>query len=132
MFIVGLVLLVGGFFFPPLWLGLLLLVVFLVVTRGSRRDTAIENRVRRMISAGENFAVFEDLYFEAAKSYAVAKGSSSDDNESASTKAVIDGEVYMLYFSRAVGGGTSILVEDYDDHRERMSSLFSELTKARD
>ncbi|AXQ95517.1 hypothetical protein LV780_18045 [Cereibacter azotoformans] len=106
-----------------------LIVVFLILTRTSRRDSAVENRLRRMAAAGQNHAVFNDLYFEAARAYAVAKGAPPTRGDSASAKTVIDGQVYQIYLSRAAGGGTSVLLEEYEAQRDRIKSLMDEMSR---
>lgn len=74
----------------------------------SRRDTAVESRVRRMVSSGVRSSTFSDIYYEAAKSYAISKGATAADNESSSAKVVIDGDVYFVVFIRDRDGGTII------------------------
>jgi hypothetical protein len=50
-------------------------IVYFFASSKTRRDTAIESRVNRMVSSGVSSSTFPDLYYEAAKSYAISKGS---------------------------------------------------------
>lgn len=93
------------------------IVVLIVVVAGvyffashkSRRSEAVESRIRRMVSAGVSSSSFPDLYFEAAKSYAISKdGRYGADLESASALIIIAGSVYSVVFVRSVDGGTII------------------------
>lgn len=86
-------------------------LVYLFASAKSRRDSAVETRVKRMISSGVHSSTFSDLYYEAAKSYAVAKGATAADHESASAKVVINGQVYFVVFIRDYDGGTMITAD---------------------
>ena len=86
-------------------------IVYFFASSKTRRDTAIESRVKRMVSSGVSSSTFPDLYYEAAKSYAISKGATAADHESASAKVIIDGNVYFVVFIRDTGGGTIITAE---------------------
>ncbi|WP_326894471.1 hypothetical protein U8P73_35900 (plasmid) [Rhizobium beringeri] len=105
-------LLIIGFFFTPAWFVLAGYAIYIFASRKSRRDDAVENRVKKMVAAGQNIAVFTDLYFEAARSYAIAKGARAADQDGASATMVIGGRPYFVVFSRAAGGGTAISTTD--------------------
>jgi hypothetical protein len=113
-------LIVIGFVFPPAWLALVGLGIYLVASRKSRRSDAIESRVKKMVSAGKDYAVFADLYFEAARSYAIAKGAKAADENAASAHIVVDGRTYFVVFTRAASGGTIFGVEEADSVRKRI------------
>lgn len=83
-------------------------IVYFFASSKTRRDTAVESRVKRMLSSGVSSSTFPDLYYEAAKSYAISKGATAADHESASAKVVIDGSVYFVVFIRDTDGGTII------------------------
>ena len=85
-------------------------IVYFFASSKSRRDSAVEARVKKMVSSGVHSSTFSDLYSEAARSYAVAKGATAADHESASAKVVIDGQVYFVVFIRGHDGGTMITV----------------------
>jgi len=112
MLILGFILLVVGFFFPAAWLGLLGIAIYMIASRKSRRADEIEGRVKRMIRAGQDYAHFPELYYEAARGYAVEKGATSADQDGASATIVVEGRAYFVVFSRGVDGGTSIGWED--------------------
>lgn len=95
-------------------------VVYFFASAKSRRDTAVEARVKRMVSSGVGYSTFPDLYYEAAKSYAISKGATAADRESASAKVVIDAAVYFVVFIRDTSGGTIITVERDSDVTKRV------------
>lgn len=112
-------------------MGVFFLVVFVAVvvyffaSSKTRRDTAIESRVQKMIRGNVDFASFSDLYFEAAKSYAVSKGATAADDQSASAKVVVNGTVYFVVFTRQRDGGTSISVDTEKNMERTFDKLFS-------
>ena len=95
-------------------------VVYFFASARSRREAAVESRVKKMISAGVGSATFADLYYEAAKAYAVSKGAKAADHESAAAKIVIDGCVYFVFFMRDSGGRTVISAERDSDVTKRI------------
>ena len=103
---------VAGFFFPPTWLVLVGYAIYVYASRESRRNRAIETRVQRMVLAGQDFAVFNELYFEAAPSYAIAKGSTVSDHEGASARMIVGHRTYSVAFVRDPRGGTAISIRD--------------------
>jgi hypothetical protein len=111
MLLASFILLIVGFFFPPAWLALLGIGIYFLASRRSRRSDAIESRVRKLVKAGEDYAQFSDLYYEAARGYAVEKGAKAADDQSASATVVVDGRPYWVVFSRAFDGGTCIGVQ---------------------
>jgi|GEM_PF-3309385 len=113
-------LIIIGFFFPPAWLALIGLGIYLFASHKSRRSDAIESRVKKMVSAGKDYAVFADLHFEAARSYAIAKGAKAPEPNAVSAHILIDGCTYFVVFTRATSGGTIIGVEDATIVRDRV------------
>src|SRR5690554_5071865 len=122
MFLVYLLLLIVGFFFPPAWLVLAGIGIYRFASRRSRRDEAVEERVRRMVGARRAYADFPELYFEAARAYAIAKGgSASSEDDAASVTMVVDGRPYFVVFTKDhPGGGTLIGISDYDRFRDEV------------
>lgn len=112
MLIILLVLFVTGFFFPPIWLGLLGYLIYIFSSRKSRRDGAVEARVKKLIQENRSHGVFADLHFEAARSYAMAKGAQSPEQDAASTTIIVNGRSYFVTFMMDVGGGTAISARD--------------------
>jgi len=101
MCLISLILLVAGFFFPPAWLALAGIGIYWYASRKSRRDEAVEKRVRRVVLARQNHVTFPDLYFEAARAHAIAKGGGTGGEEdSASVTMVIEGTPYFVVFTR--------------------------------
>jgi hypothetical protein len=122
MCLISLILLVAGFFFPPAWLALAGIGIYWYASRKSRRDEAVEKRVRRVVLARQNHVTFPDLYFEAARAHAIAKGGGTGGEEdSASVTMVIEGTPYFVVFTRVPvpeGGGTTISVTEHDRIRD--------------
>ena len=118
-------LIIVGFFFPPAWLLLIGGLIYFVASHKSRRDKAVESRVRRMVSKGLDQALSSDLFFEAARSYAVSKGTRAPERDAASTHMLVGGEVYFVVFTRAAQGGTMISVRPINEVRTQMFGHFT-------
>ncbi|EKT4440585.1 TPA: tetratricopeptide repeat protein [Stenotrophomonas maltophilia] len=108
-----LVLLVLGFFFPPLWLVLIGYLIYIYASRHTRKERAVEGRIRAMIAAKKDVATFSELYYEAARSYAISKGCTVSDHEAASAGVMIDGKAWNAVFLRERDGGTTITLQDH-------------------
>lgn len=89
-------------------------VIYLYASRETRRDKAVETRVRRMLGARTEYAEFDEVYFEAAKAYAIAKGGGGDDR-AASADVMIAGHALSVTFVRDNGGGTVFMIESVAD-----------------
>lgn len=113
MIVVILILLVLGFFFPPLWLGLVGYLIYLYASRHTRKEEAVEGRIRGMIVTKREMVTFPELYYEAARSYAVSKGCTVSDHESASASIMLNGKAYFAVFLRERDGGTTITLQDH-------------------
>ena len=98
MIIIIIALTIVGFVFPPAWLALLGYGIYIFASRISRRDDAVESRVKKMVSAGRGSASFSDLYFEAARSYAIEKGAKAPEPNAASANILVDGRKYFVVF----------------------------------
>jgi hypothetical protein len=120
-----LALIIVGFFFPPAWLLLIGGLIYSVASHKSRRDKAVESRVKRMVSKGLDQAWSSDLFFEAARSYAVSKGAKAPEKDAASTHMLVDSETYFVVFTRAAHGGTMISVRPKDEVRTQMFGHFT-------
>lgn len=72
----------------------------------ARRKNAIEERVKRMILSRVDCAEFNDLYFEAARKFAIETGAQNPDRDAASTYLQVGGRLYFVIFTRASDGGT--------------------------
>ncbi|WP_336324785.1 tetratricopeptide repeat protein [Stenotrophomonas muris] len=117
-----LALLVLGFFFPPLWLVLIGYLIYIYASRHTRKERAVEGRIRAMIAAKKDMATFSELYYEAARSYAVSKGCTVLDHEAASAAVMIDGEAYNAVFLREQNGGTTITLQDHGLVQKKFNS----------
>lgn len=118
LIIIGLA--IVGFVFPPAWLALLGYGIYIFASRKSRRSDAVESRVKKMVAAGKEMASFSDLYFEAARAYAIEKGAKAAEPNAASAHILVDGTRYFVVFSRAASGGTMISVEESDAVKRRI------------
>lgn len=98
-------------------------LIYFYSSRDSRRDKAVENRIRRMLDSNTDMATFEDLYFEAASSYAKSKGSRRDDWDANSVDTMIDGKSLSVTFLREIRGGTTICIESTQVRDQRFSDL---------
>lgn len=87
-------------------------LIYFFSTAKQRRNDAVEVRVERMIEGGRTLVTFSDLYFDAAKSYAISKGAHAPDQDVASTRMLVKGRVYFVVFMREIGQGTTISVSD--------------------
>jgi tetratricopeptide (TPR) repeat protein len=105
-------LVIVGFLFPPVLLAYAGFGIYFVASHKSRRRQAVESRVKKMVSSGKESAVFADLFFESARSYAIENGANAPEKNAASTQIIVDGRSYFVVFSRATTGGTAITVED--------------------
>jgi hypothetical protein len=122
---IGLV--VAGIFFPPLWIGAVITAIVFATSGRTRRASAIEDRVRRMVSARQGEAHFPDLYYEAAWGFAKDRGARAADNTSASATVLVGSKPYWVVFSRAPDGGTFMYVEDGIEHELRTRAMFDSL-----
>ena len=120
MILIVIILVIVGFFFPPAWLALIGYGIYIFASHKSRRNDAVEIRIKKMVAAGKGSASFSDLYFEAARSYAIEKGAKAPEPNAASAHILIDGTKYFVVFSRASSGGTMISVEESDAVRRRI------------
>lgn len=77
-----------------------------------RRNGIIEGRIREMVSRSEQYSIFNDLFFESARGYAIEKGAKAAEANSASARVEIDGTFYVVVFCKAAGGGTVFDVEE--------------------
>ncbi|MBB3913895.1 hypothetical protein [Rhizobium fabae] len=119
MVLIFIVLAVVGFFFTPAWLGLVGYAIYVFASRESRRNRAVESRVKKVIDAGQTYGVFQDLYFEAARGYARSKGAKAADTDGASAQMLVNGRLYFVVFVKAAGGGTAVSITDAAQlHRE--------------
>ncbi|MFK3711109.1 hypothetical protein [Leclercia adecarboxylata] len=119
------ILLTSGFFFPLAWAVLVAYLIYLFLSKEKRRNSAIENRIKKMILSGVNYCGFKEIYYEAAKSYAISKGSRAADNESAGATIEINGKNYFAVFIRRNDGGVDISLQ----YEEQVTKFVDELFK---
>lgn len=120
MVLLIIVLIIIGFVFPPAWLVSIGLGIYLFATHKSRRADTIENCVKKMVSVSKDYAVFSDLHFDAARSYAIEKGAKAPEPNAASLRMLVDGTIYFVVFTKATSGGTIISVEEADAVKRRI------------
>lgn len=78
----------------------------------ARRRKAIEERVTRMFLAGVDSADFGDIYFEAARKFAIETGAKHLDRDAASTYIQLGGRLYSVIFTRSSSGGAWIHLQE--------------------
>jgi hypothetical protein len=100
-------------------------LIYLFASRKGRRDDAVERRVKRMVSAGVSDATFHDLYFEAARAYAISKGATAAERDAASATMLIDGRTYFVVFMRDGRSNTAISVKDTESVERELLSFAS-------
>lgn len=106
------ILVIISLFFPPMWFAVAAYIVYLVLTKTSRRNNIIESEIRRLISTGEDSVVLEHLYYESAKSFARDHGASMSryKNDSADdcllVELQIDNYKCTVTLQRWTKGGT--------------------------
>ncbi len=122
MVIIIIALFLLGFFFQPLWLILVGYLIYIYASKKSRRDEAVERRIKAMVSSGERHAIFSELYFEGAHSYAIAKGAQAPEQNAASAHILVNGEQYFATFVRTNTGGTEIFLNLSSSVRNRVTA----------
>jgi hypothetical protein len=100
---------------PVILIVLVAAVVYFIASSKSRRDTAIEAKVRKMVGAGVADATFPNLYYDAAKAYAASKGAIGGDETGTASRVMIDGQVYFVIFTRDSGTSTAMNVQRDED-----------------
>ena len=112
--IICIALLLGGFAWQPLWL---CLVVYIIWRAGRhRRSDLILNHLEKMVLGRRMRADVRDLNFEAAQAFAQDNGGRifPEDRDAISCTTVICGEPYSITFMRERRiGGTHIRITDH-------------------
>lgn len=114
--IICIALFLGGFAFPPLWLGLIGYIIYLWKTGKQRRSDIIQSHLKKMIDARQTKANVRNLYFEAARAFAEDHGGRifPEDQDIISCTVGIGGKPHRVSFMRERNsGGTYIQIFDY-------------------
>ncbi|MEG8222174.1 hypothetical protein OSJ57_16315 [Sphingomonas sp. HH69] len=114
--IICIILFLGGFAWPPLWLALLGYIIYIWKTSKQRRSDTIQNHLEKMIQGRRMQADVRNLYFEAAQAFAEERGGRvfPEDRDTISCTVVISGQPYSLTFIRERRiGGTHIRIEKH-------------------
>lgn len=117
-FILG-CLLLGGFYYAPLWFVAAIIAAYLFFTSPAFRHGPVEAKLIRMVEQHQNYAQFPDLGFDRAKRFAVDKGSKRADQQTAFVAILLRDDGYAVSFTRVPGGGTAILLEKLSDLRRQ-------------
>ncbi|MBZ4417866.1 hypothetical protein [Myxococcus sp. RHSTA-1-4] len=121
MFLLYLILLVVGFFFPPAWLVFAGIWIYRFASRKSRRAEAMEKILKAMVRTRRDYLDVPSLYFEWARAYAIDKGGGTGGEEdSASVTVVIEHTPYFVVFCRAdpAKPGFTISITEHDRIRD--------------
>lgn len=114
--IIWIALFLGGFIFPPLWLGLIGYVIYLWKTGKQRRSDIVQNHLEKMVEGRKKKATVQNLYFEAAQAFAEDHGGRifPEDQDIISCNVVIGGKPHTVSFMRErKTGGTYVQIADY-------------------
>jgi hypothetical protein len=114
--IICIALFLGGFAFPPLWLGLVGYIIYLWKTGKQRRSDVIQNHLEKMVDGRQSKANVQNLYFEAARAFAEDHGGRifPEDQDIISCTVVIGGKPHTVSFMRErKSGGTYIQISEY-------------------
>ncbi|WP_428414559.1 hypothetical protein [Pararhizobium sp.] len=114
--IICIALFLGGFFFPPLWLGLIGYIIYLWKTGKQRRSDIVQNHLEKMVESRKKKATVQNLYFEAAQAFAEDHGGHifPEDQDTISCTVVIGGKPHTVSFMRErKTGGTYVQIAAY-------------------
>jgi hypothetical protein len=123
-------LVVISIFFPPAWFALVTYVVYLALTKSSRRNKVIFSKVRELVATGKESAVLSQLFYESAKSFAAENGASMSpykndpEDDCLIVNLVIDGIKYNVCFQRGMKGETLLTVETEVKTKEDIINSF--------
>jgi len=109
MIIVVLVLLVAGFFFPPIWLLLAVYGLWVAFMKAPMRAMVIKKDIQEMLKQGETLSRVQ-VNFKDAVAYAKSNGGSFDGFQADMT-LLINGQQRSISFKQA-NPGTWVRFED--------------------
>jgi hypothetical protein len=128
------ILFVLSFFFPPLWIGFGIYLVFYILTAKNRRKLHVENAILGLIRSGNTNTVnFQHLFFEPVQKYAIERGAeisyerSNPANNNMLFTLNVSGLDYLIGIHREQDGSASISArpekEVMDQIRKQMGSF---------
>lgn len=123
-------LVVLSIFFPPAWFALAAYVVYLALTKRSRRNRVIMFEIRKLIATRQDSTILKHLYYDAAKSFAAEHGASMSPykNDPADDCLLVDLEIneikYRVCFQRWMKDETMLSVETSEKSKEKIINSF--------
>lgn len=115
MILVSIVIIVAGFFFPPLWLLLAVYGMWVAFFRSPMRAMVIKKDILDMVNRGETLAEIK-VVFKDALTYAKENGGDFD-GDTASMNLHINGEPWRVLFRQGDLGTWVILRPFFEDDR---------------
>lgn len=123
------ILFITSFFFPPLWIGFGIYLLFYILSAKNRRKIHVENAITGLIRTGNHDIVnFQHLYYEPVQKYAIERGAeikrgnrSNPENDHMSFSLIINGTEYFVTIFKNYDGSASISAEPAQEMRARIS-----------
>lgn len=114
---------------------LIIFVLWFFIGGKKRREDILTYEIRKLIYSGNKDTVLRHVYFEAALKYALEHGGQLEPGKMfIHTNSIlfmmnIDGEDYMIFFSRCRDDSAFLSVETLQEFCERFSPSTSEIVK---
>lgn len=125
------ILLIASFFFPPLWIGFGIYLLFYILSAKNRRKIHVENAITGLINTGNRDIVnFQHLYYEPVQKYAIERGAeikwgdrSNPENDRMSFSLEVNGTEYFIVIFKNHDGSASISAEPTQEMNARISKM---------
>lgn len=122
------ILFIASIFFPPLWIGFGIYLLFYIFSAKNRRKIHVENAIFGLIRAGNTDIVnFQHLFFEPVQKYAIEHGAeisyerSNPANNNMTFSLEVNGIEYFVGIFKEHDGSASISAQPYNDIMERIN-----------
>lgn len=99
-FLIILALGLGGFVFPPIWIVLVIYVIWIWIFKRPLRAGIIKKDIGEMVSRGETLTRI-DVSFNEAKAYAIENGARPIDVDHITMSLIVNGRPRKVAFSRS-------------------------------
>lgn len=122
------ILFIASIFFPPLWIGFGIYLLFYILSAKNRRKIHVENAILGLIRAGNTDTVnFQHLFFEPVQKYAIEHGAeisyerSNPANNNMTFSLEVNGAEYFIGIFKEHDGSASISAQPLNDIMERIN-----------